>query len=222
MSVFSILQCSLVLFSYLSESSELDELSSLPVGVSGRSCLGGKVGTTSVESSSLSAGRGDTMKLSVLLGGLGDPIDSGIISDCSVGGINHDNLKPLVDRVLTNPVRVQNSESSTLATGSLFGNGTKVSDKLLLLDTGILWLTIVDTLSNALLSVSSLNTDSVDDITLLGLISESVSLVGTRWLTCSVDCRQLSVLPSAKSENESHDIRLLLVPQLLEVLVCSH
>ena len=78
----------------------------------------------------------------------------------------------------------------------------------MLLDTGILWLTVVDTLG--------------DDITLLGLISESVSLVWARRLAGSVDGRQLSVLPGSDSENESHNIRLLLVPQLLEVLVSSH
>lgn len=89
-------------------------------------------------------------------------------------------------------------------------------------DTGILWLTVVDTLGNSLLSVTSLHSDSVHNVTLLGLVTESVSLIWSRWLACSVDSWELSVFPCSKSENESHDIRLLLIPELLKVLVCSH
>ena len=79
-------------------------MSSLPVGVPGWSSLRGEVGSTSVETSSLASSGGDTVELSVLLGGLGDPIDARIVSDGSVSWVNHDDLEPLVDRVLTNPV----------------------------------------------------------------------------------------------------------------------
>ncbi len=89
-------------------------------------------------------------------------------------------------------------------------------------DTRVLWLTIVNTLGNALLAITPLHSDAVHDVTLLGLVTESVSLIRARWLTGSVDSWELSVFPGAESENESHDVRLLLVPQLLKVLVCSH
>lgn len=158
----------------------------------------------------------------MLVGGLGDPINSWVVANGSVGWVNHNNLEPLVDRVLSNPVGIQDSQRTALASSSLLCNRTKVSDELLLSDTGVLWLTVVDTLGHSLLSVTSLNSDSVDDIALLGLVSQTMSLVRARWLASPVDGWKLSVLPSTKSEDESHHIGLLLIPELLKVLVCSH
>ena len=201
---------------------ELDELATLPVGVSGRTSLGSKVGTSSVQTSALSAGRSQTSHFTVLVSGLADPVNSRVVTDGTVVGVNHDDLEPLVNRVLTNPVRVQHSQGTALATGSLLSNRSKVSDKLLLSDTGVLGLSVVDTLRHSLLSVTSLDTDSVDHEALLSLVSQAVSLIGTRGLSGSVDRRELSVLPGSDSENESHDIRLLLGPKLLQILVCSH
>ncbi len=175
-----------------------------------------------MQTSALSASGSETSHLAVLVGGLGDPVNSRVVTDGSVVGVNHDDFEPLVDRVLTNPVRVQHAQRTALATGSLLGDGSKVSNKLLLSDTGVLGLTVVDTLGDSLLSVTSLHADSVDDITLLGLVSQTVSLVGARRLAGSVDGGQLSVLPGSESENKSHDIRLLLIPKLLQILVRSH
>lgn len=206
----------------LSESSELDELSALPVGVSGRSSLGGEVRTLSVQTSALATGGGETAHLSVLLGGVDDPVDSGVVSDGGVSGVDHDDLEPLVHRILANPIRVEDSQSTALAADSLLSDGAQVSDKLLLSDTGVLGLSVVDTLGDSLLSVTSLHADSVHDVALLSLVSQAVSLVGTRRLAGAVDRGKLTILPSTKSEDESHDIRLLLVPELLKVLVRSH
>lgn len=194
---------------------ELDELATLPVGVSGRTSLGSKVGTSSVETSALSSGRSQTSHFTVLVSGLADPVNSRVVTDGTVVGVNHDDLEPLVNRVLTNPVRVQHSQGTALATGSLLSDRSKVSDKLLLSDTGVLGLSVVDTLRHSLLSVTSLDTDSVDHEALLSLVSQAVSLIGTRGLSGSVDRGELSVLPGSDSENESHDIRLLLGPKLL-------
>ena len=201
---------------------ELNELSALPVGVSGWSSLGGEVWTSSVEASSLAASRCETAHFSVFLGGLGDPVNSWVVTNSRVGWVNHDNLEPLVNGVLSNPVRVQDSQRTALASSSLLSNRAQVSDELLLSDTSVLRLTVVDTLGNSLLSVTSLDSHSVDNIALLGLVSQTVSLIRARWLASPVDGWKLSVLPSAKSEDESHDIRLLLVPELLKVLVRSH
>ncbi len=89
-------------------------------------------------------------------------------------------------------------------------------------DTGVLGLSVVDTLGHSLLPVTSLHTNSVDHITLLGLVPQTVRLVGAGRLAGSVNSRQLSVFPGSDSENESHDIRLLLVPKLLQILISSH
>ena len=180
------------------------------------------MGTSSVQTSALSASGSQTSHFTVLVSVVDDPVNSRVVADGSVHRVNHDDLEPLVDRVLTNPVRVQHAQRTALAAGSLLGDGSKVSNKLLLSDTGVLGLSVVDTLGDSLLSVTSLHADSVDDITLLGLVSQTVSLIGTRRLARSVDGGQLSVLPGSESENESHDIRLLLIPKLLQILVCSH
>ena len=94
----------------LSESLELDELATLPVGVAGRTSLGSEVGTSSVQTSALSASGSQTSHFTVLVSGLGDPVDSRVVTDGTVVGVNHDDLEPLVDGVLANPVRVQNSQ----------------------------------------------------------------------------------------------------------------
>jgi hypothetical protein len=200
----------------------LDELASLPVGISGWASLGAEVGSLLVETSALASGGSETTHFSVLLGVVDDPVDSRVVSDGGMGWVNKDDFEPFVNGVLANPVRVQNSKRTALTSNSLFGKRSQVSDKLLLSDTGVLGLTVVDTLGNTLLAVTSLHSNSVDNIPLLGLVSKSVGLIRSRWLASSVDSWQLSVLPGADSEDESHHVGLLLVPQLLKILVRSH
>ncbi len=180
------------------------------------------MGTLSVETSALAACGSQTAHFSVLVVNINDPVNSRVVSDRCVGWVNEDNFEPLVDGVLANPVGVQNSQRTALASNSLLGNRSQVSNKLLLSDTRILGLAVVDTLGNALLAISSLYSNSVDNVPLLGLVSKSMGLIRSRWLTCSMDGWQLSVLPCADSQDESHHIGLLLVPQLLKILICAH
>ena len=51
--------------------------------------------------------RGDATHLTVLHDQFADPVDLGITTDCLVVKVNHDDLKELVCRVLTDPIRVQ-------------------------------------------------------------------------------------------------------------------
>ena len=67
-------------------------MAALPVGVAGWACLGGEVGTSSVQTSALSASGSETSHLAVLVDWLGDPVNSGVVTDGSVVGVNHDNL----------------------------------------------------------------------------------------------------------------------------------
>lgn len=82
----------------------MDKLSALPVGVSGWASLGGEVRTSAVETSSLAASGSQTVHFSVLVGGVNDPVDSGVVSDGWVGRIDHDDFEPLVHGVLADPV----------------------------------------------------------------------------------------------------------------------
>jgi hypothetical protein len=59
--------------------------------------------------------------------------------------------------------------------------------------------TVSGTLGDRLLSVSSSDSDSVDNVALLGLVAQSSSLVGSRRSGCSVDDGELSVLPTPDS-----------------------
>jgi hypothetical protein len=53
------------------------------------------------------------------------------------------------------------------------------------------------TLRNGLFAVTPANTDSVDEIALLGLVSQTTSLVRTRRAGCTVYNVQLTVFPAS-------------------------
>lgn len=123
---------------------------------------------------------------------------------------------------MTNPVRVEDSQSGEFSSDSLLSNGLVV---LLVLKTGNsdrLKLTANDSLWSWSLSVTSSDLDSVDDVTLLGLVSDSSGLLNSRGSGDSVDGSKLSVLPGSHSLDELHDSGLFLLPKFLKILVSSH
>ena len=98
------------------------------------------------ETATLATSRGKTTHLTVLVSGVADPVDAGIVTDGVVEGIDEDDFEPLVGRVLSNPVGVEDTESTTAATDSGLSKSLEVSLRLLLVDTSVLGLTVVDTL----------------------------------------------------------------------------
>ncbi|ELK02581.1 hypothetical protein PAL_GLEAN10022492 [Pteropus alecto] len=60
----------------------------------------------------------------------GDPLGVRIPSDSFMEWINEDNLKAFVCGIFTNPVRIQDSQSPTVASRWLSGNRLKASGKL--------------------------------------------------------------------------------------------
>ena len=154
--------------------------------------------------------------------------------------VNEDDLVVLVNTVLVDPVRVQDTKVAATLADTLLSHTLKAT----------LWLEVVDTLADGLavgrtlgdvfLAVAPADTDAVDDIALLGLVAKTTSLVGARWTRCAVDDVQLTVLPAPvgsfrissrrkkalqhapNTEEEPEDIRLLLFVQLANVLVCAH
>ena len=54
----------------------------------------------------------------------------------------------------------------------------------------------VRTLGDLFLAVTPADTDTVDDIALLGLVAKTAGLVGARWTRSTVDDVQLTVLPA--------------------------
>jgi hypothetical protein len=162
----------------------------------------------------------NTSELSVLV--VNDPVDSGVISDGVVEWINKDNLVELEGGILSNPVGVEDSEVTDLSADSLLSDGSVVSPWLEGGNSLALWLTVDDTLGDWLLSATSSDSDSVDDVTLLSLVTESSSLIRSGWSGASVKHWQLSQLPCPESEHELHQSALLLSPQLLNVSVGTH
>jgi hypothetical protein len=75
--------------------------------------------------------------------------------------------------------------------------------------------TVGSTLGCGLLPVSPPNSNPVDKVTLLGLVTQSPSLVGSGRSGCSVDNGELSVFPTSYSRDELEDVTLLLCVELL-------
>ena len=98
------------------------------------------------ETASLATSRGKTTHFTVLVSGVADPVYAGVVTDGVVEGIDKDNLEPLVGRVLSNPVGVEDTKGTTAATNSGLSESLEVSLRLLLVDTSVLGLTVVDTL----------------------------------------------------------------------------
>ena len=206
----------------LSVSPELLGVPVLPVGSARWSLLHGLVSSL-VHASGLLAGGGETAELSMVVLGGDDPVDAGVASDGLVGWVHEDDLKELEAGILTNPVGVEDAHVAAFTGDALF------SDRLvralgldLLYATGVSGLTEDLTLGDVSLAATSADADTVDDVALLGLETDLACLVGAGWARALVDDRHLTVLPGAHSHHEAADIALLLSPELLEILVCSH
>ena len=82
--------------------------------------------------------------------------------------------------------------------------------------------TVGGTLRGWPLPVSSSNSNSVDEVALLGLVPQSPGLVRSGRTRSSVDDSELTVLPASDSRDELENVRLLLRVELRKVLVSSH
>jgi hypothetical protein len=201
----------------------------------------------SLTSALLSVGR-QTTSLSVLVDGVDDPADSWVSSDCVVRWVNSNDFVVLVYTILVDPVTVQDSQISTLSSDSLLSSASQASLVLEMVDTVVNRLSVGGSLGYVLLAVTTTNSNSVDDESLLrsvrvkshsrqisqcssnqnnplshnAPVSQSTSLVGAGRSRSTVNHLQLSVLPASYSKQESEQIRLLLGLKGLQVFVCTH
>lgn len=151
--------------------------------------------TSNSESSVSLSNGGKTSAFSVLVFVGGNPVDSWVSSDGLVVWINEDDFVEFVSSVLTDPVRVEDSEVSASLSDSVFSDSSVGSLGLELVDTLVNGLSVDDTLANWSLSSSSSDSNSVDDIALLSLVAELSGLVGSRGSGDLVDDGKLSVFP---------------------------
>lgn len=143
------------------------------------------------------ASRCQPTNLSVLVDWFGDPLGVGISSDSFMEWINEDDLKKFVCGIFTNPVGIQDSQSSTMAPSSLLSNRLKASGKLQLVNTVVDRLAVGCTLRNWALATTAADTDPVNDITLLSLVSQPSRLIRPGGAGSPVQRRELAVLPAA-------------------------
>jgi hypothetical protein len=143
---------------------------------------------------------------------LDNPVDTGIAADSLVLGIDENDLVVLVGRVLVDPVGIEDTEVGTAAADTLFSGGSERALVLELVHTLVRrlacvqsrvsvgsvatssepFLTICSTLWHWSLAASTANADTIDNVSLLGLVSEPAGFVRSRRTRSTVNDMKLS------------------------------
>lgn len=126
--------------------------------------------------------------------GSNDPVDAGIAADSLVLGVDEDDLVVLVGRVLVDPVGVEDAQVGTAATDTLLSGGLEGALVLELVDTLVGGLAVGSTLGGRALATTAANANTVDNVALLGLVTETAGLVGARGAGGAVNDVQLAQL----------------------------
>merc|ERR1719483_1024164 len=170
----------------------------------------------------LAAGGGEATQLAVLVHRVADPVDARIATHGLVAGVAPDDLEVLVHGVLCHPVRVEHAEATARPADTLLSLRLEVATPLVRVDTAVARLTPVDALGQLLLAATTAHAHAVDAEALLGLVAQVAGLLRPRGARGAVDDRQLTVLPAAHTQQEADSVRLLLAPDLLQVLEGAH
>ena len=170
------------------------------------------------EPAALAAGRGEAAELAVLVHRVAQPVDARVLADDLVVRVNHNALVVLVQGILRNPVRVEHTQAAARAADALLRLGAQVAAPLVLVDAAVARLAEVDALGQLLLAAAAADAHAVDDVALLGLVAKVARLVRAGGPGRAVDHRQLPVLPAAHAQKETDRVRLLLAPELRQVL----
>jgi len=178
--------------------------------------------STLAKTTSLSSSTSKSSALPVFVHRVDDPVDTRIIADLSVGRINKDDFVVFHGGVLVDPVRVENTEVAIFASNLFLSHRLKIALELEVVDTLMLGLTEDHTTVVRPLTSSTADTATDDDISLLGFVTKTVGLVGTRRAVDFGDFRALTVLPSTDTEEETKGVTLLVTPQLFHIFVATH
>ena len=206
----------------LSVSAEREGVAALPAGSPGSTnALVGAVALL-VHATSMATSSGQTAALAVLHHGVHDPVDGGVVADGVVSRVHKDDLVVLVGGILVHPVAVQHAQVLADATNTALGNRAEVALVLQSDNTLVLGLSVHNTLRIGSLASSTADSNAINDVTLLGLHSQSAGLVGASGVSNTADLRKLAVLPGANTEDVTHGVALLLSPELFKILVSTH
>ena len=150
----------------------------------------------------------------MLLDGVDDPVDAWVTADGLVLWVNEDDLVVFVGAVLVDPVAVEDAEIGAALADTLFGGRFERALVLELVHTLVHRLayyvasvicpycsrstyclhTVCSTLRHRLLPSTSPHSHAVDDIALLGLVSQAASLVRAGRTGSAVDDVELAEL----------------------------
>jgi len=123
------------------------------------------------ETTVLLANAGQATGLTPLVDGLSDPADTRISGNSLVIRVDEYDFVVFVNAVLVNPVRVQDSQVSATPSNTLFSGAAQSALELEVVDTLTNGLAVCSTLWHGLLPVTPPDTDTIDNISLLGLVA---------------------------------------------------
>ena len=208
--------------SRLSVSAEREGVAALPAGSPGST--NALVGTVALlgHTTGMTTNRGQTTALAVLHHGVHNPVDGRVVADGVVSRIDQNDLEVLVGGILIHPVAVQHTQVLADATNTALSNRAEIALVLQSDNTLVLGLSIHNTLGIGSLASSTADSNTINNVALLGLHSQSASLVGASGVSNTADLRKLAILPGTNSEHVTHGIALLLSPELLKILVSTH
>jgi len=208
--------------SSLTESLELLLVASEPGSLPGSTL--DAVGTVSLlsKTTSLASGAGESTHLAMLVDGVDDPVDTRVVTDLLMVGVDTDDFVVFHGRVLVDPVRVENTEIGVSASTLFFRNILEIALEFKVVDTLMLGLTEDHTTMVLSLTSSAADTGTDNNVSLLGLVTEAMGLIGTGGAVASQDVGSLAVFPSTDTHQESEGIRLLVTPELFHILVGTH
>lgn len=110
----------------------------------------------------------------------------------------------------------------TTRRSSHLSNVLQLAVRLELVDSVALGLAIGASLGDGAFAATATNTDAVDDVALLGAVSQTTRLVGAAGTRAAVQLGELTILPDADTQQVAHHLALLLPVQLLHVTVRTH
>jgi hypothetical protein len=114
----------------------------------------------------LAASRCKTSSLAVLVDGVNNPVNAGVISDRDVLRIDQDYFVIFICSILVDPIRVEDSKIAAISACTFLSNTAQVSNEFELVDTLVLWLSVDDALVVRPLAATTTNGATVDDIAL--------------------------------------------------------
>jgi hypothetical protein len=181
------------------------------------------IGTSTLaQTASLSTRAGKTSALAMLVHGVHNPVNTGVVADLLVRRIYQNNFIILHGGILVDPVRVEYAKVGKFASGLLLSDALLITLRLNLPDTLVLGLTVDHTAVVGALASSATDAAANDDVALLGFVAETVGLVGTGGAVDAGDLGALAVFPGADAEEEAEGVTLLVTPELFHVFVATH